>query len=92
MGASLLLPPSFCRAPNPDTVLIVETPKGTFSTKSLLQNKRHMGARLISTSRLKIEELSSADTEEADPFSAARGRIYKRTRKVCTTYICNIMH
>lgn len=75
---------SYCayhRAPNPDTVLIVETPKGTFSTKSLLQNKRHMGARLISTSRLKIEELSSADTEEVDPFSAARGRIYKRTRK-----------
>lgn len=71
------------RAPNPDTVLIVETPKGTFSTKSLLQNKRHMGARLISTSRLKLEEPSPEDTEEVDPFSAARCRIYKRTQKVC---------
>ncbi|XP_042036563.1 histone-lysine N-methyltransferase ATX5-like isoform X2 [Salvia splendens] len=75
---------SYCayhRAPNPDTVLIVETPKGTFSTKSLLQNKRHMGARLISTNRLKLEEPSPEDTEEVDPFSAARCRIYKRTKK-----------
>lgn len=72
------------RSPNPDTVLIVETPKGTFSTKSLLQNKRHMGARLISTSRLKLEEPAPEDTEEVDPFSAARCRIYKRTKKVCT--------
>ncbi|XP_042003568.1 histone-lysine N-methyltransferase ATX4-like isoform X1 [Salvia splendens] len=75
---------SYCayhRAPNPDTVLIVETPKGTFSTKSLLQNKRHMGARLISTSRLKLEEPSPEDTKEVDPFSAARCRVYKRTKK-----------
>lgn len=80
-------PPSLRRAPNPDTVLIVETPKGTFSTKSLLQNKRHMGARLISTSRLKLEEPSPEDTDEVDPFSAARCRIYKRTKKVCSKYI-----
>ncbi|KAG6410027.1 hypothetical protein SASPL_128074 [Salvia splendens] len=75
---------SYCayhRAPNPDTVLIVETPKGIFSTKNLLQNKRHMGARLISTSRLKLEEPSPEDTKEVDPFSAARCRVYIRTKK-----------
>lgn len=75
------------RSPNPDTVLIVESPKGTFSTKSLLQNKRHMGARLISTSRLKLEEPAPEEAEEVDPFSAARCRIYKRTKKVCTKNI-----
>ena len=87
MDASLLFPPLLCRAPNPDTVLIVETPKGTFSTKSLLQSKRHMGARLISTSRLKLEEPSPEDTEEVDPFSAARCRVYKRTKKVHATIV-----
>ncbi|KAL9163142.1 hypothetical protein ABFS82_06G022100 [Erythranthe guttata] len=75
---------SYCayhRAPDPDNVLIIETPKGTFSAKSLLQSKRHTGARLISTSRLKIEEPPLEDNEEADPFSAARCRVFKRTKK-----------
>ncbi|KAK4384856.1 Histone-lysine N-methyltransferase ATX4 [Sesamum angolense] len=69
------------RTPNPDTVLIVETPKGTFSAKSMLQSKRHTGARLISTSRLKLEEPPSVDIEEVDPFSAARCRVFKRVNK-----------
>ncbi|KAL2226964.1 UNVERIFIED_CONTAM: Histone-lysine N-methyltransferase ATX5 [Sesamum indicum] len=75
---------SYCayhRTPNPDTVLIVETPKGTFSAKSMLQSKRHAGARLISTSRLKLEEPTSVDIEEVDPFSAARCRVFKRANK-----------
>ncbi|KAK4431340.1 Histone-lysine N-methyltransferase ATX5 [Sesamum alatum] len=75
---------SYCayhRTPNPDTVLIVETPKGTFSAKSMLQSKRHTGARLISTSRLKLEEPPSVDVDEVDPFSAARCRVYKRANK-----------
>ncbi|KAL0304400.1 UNVERIFIED_CONTAM: Histone-lysine N-methyltransferase ATX4 [Sesamum radiatum] len=75
---------SYCayhRTPNPDTVLIVETPKGTFSAKSMLQSKRHTGARLISTSRLKLEEPPSVDIEEVDPFSAARCRVFKRANK-----------
>ncbi|KAL8537940.1 hypothetical protein ACS0TY_000040 [Phlomoides rotata] len=75
---------SYCayhRAPNPDTVLIIETPKGTISAKSLLQSKRHTGARLISTSRLKLEELPPVDIEEVDPFSSARCRIFKRAVK-----------
>ncbi|KAL0400608.1 UNVERIFIED_CONTAM: Histone-lysine N-methyltransferase ATX5 [Sesamum latifolium] len=75
---------SYCayhRTPNPDTVLIVETPKGTFSAKSMLQSKRHTGARLISTSRLKLEEPPSVDIEEVDPYSAARCRVFKETNK-----------
>ncbi|KAL2556241.1 Histone-lysine N-methyltransferase ATX5 [Forsythia ovata] len=73
---------SYCayhRAPNPDTVLIIETPKGTFSTKSLLQNRRHTGSRLISTSRLKLEEAPSVDIDEDDPFSSARCRVFRRS-------------
>ncbi|KAL3819936.1 hypothetical protein ACJIZ3_005841 [Penstemon smallii] len=73
---------SYCayhRAPNPDTVLIIETPKGTISARSLLQNKKHTGSRLISTSKLKIEEVPSVDIDEVDPFSAARCRVFNRT-------------
>ncbi|KAK4485349.1 hypothetical protein RD792_007987 [Penstemon davidsonii] len=73
---------SYCayhRAPNPDTVLIIETPKGTISARSLLQNKKHTGSRLISTSKLRIEEAPSVDIDEVDPFSAARCRVFNRT-------------
>ncbi|KAK6135203.1 hypothetical protein DH2020_031048 [Rehmannia glutinosa] len=74
---------SYCayhRAPNPDTVLIVETPKGTIAAKSLLQKQRHTGARLISSNRLKIEE-PPVEIDEVDPFSAARCRVFKRAKK-----------
>ncbi|KAG8390412.1 hypothetical protein BUALT_Bualt01G0080600 [Buddleja alternifolia] len=71
---------SYHRAPNPDTVLIIETPKGTISARSLLQNKKHTGTRLISTSRLKIEEPPSVEIDEVDPFSAARCRVFKRSK------------
>lgn len=67
-----------CRAPNPDTVLIVQTPLGVFSAKSLLQNKKKAGSRLISSNRAKIEEILTEETTELEPFSAARCRIFKR--------------
>ncbi|XP_022763913.1 histone-lysine N-methyltransferase ATX5-like isoform X2 [Durio zibethinus] len=72
---------SYCayhRAPNPDTVLIIQTPLGVFSAKSLVQNKKS-GSRLISSSRVKIEEVSTAETTDVEPFSAARCWIFKRT-------------
>ncbi|GFY84084.1 SET domain protein 16 [Actinidia rufa] len=53
---------SYCayhRAPNPDTVLIIQTPLGVFSTKNLLQDKKHTGSRLISSNRLKLQEAST---------------------------------
>lgn len=66
-----------CRAPNPDTVLIMQTPLGVISTKSLLQKKK-AGSRLISSNRTKQED-TPVDITEHDPFSAARCRIFKRT-------------
>jgi hypothetical protein len=66
-----------CRAPNPDNVLILQTPLGVISTKSLLQ-KRKAGSRLISSTRTKKDD-TAIEISEHDPFSAARCRIYKRT-------------
>ncbi|KAK7293769.1 hypothetical protein RJT34_16642 [Clitoria ternatea] len=73
---------SYCayhRAPNPDTVLILQTPLGVISTKSLLRTKKKSGSRLISSNRIKVEETSAADNIEHEPFSAARCRIFQRT-------------
>ncbi|KAG6715303.1 histone-lysine N-methyltransferase ATX4-like isoform X2 [Carya illinoinensis] len=72
---------SFCayhRAPNPDTVLIIQSPLGVFSAKSLLQNKKKAGSRLISSNRKKIKEIPREESTELEPFSAARCRIFKR--------------
>ncbi|GMJ06454.1 Arabidopsis TRITHORAX 5, SET domain group 29 [Hibiscus trionum] len=73
---------SYCayhRAPNPDTVLIIQTPLGVFSAKSLGQKKKKSGSRLISSSRLKIEEVPTVEATEVEPFSAARCRVFKRS-------------
>ncbi|KAJ7959332.1 Histone-lysine N-methyltransferase [Quillaja saponaria] len=70
---------SYCayhRAPNPDTVLIIQTPRGVFSAKSLVQNKKS-GSRLISSNRTKLAEVPTVDTE-LEPFSAARCRVFQR--------------
>ncbi|KAF4399099.1 hypothetical protein G4B88_023693 [Cannabis sativa] len=75
---------SYCayhRAPNPDTVLIIQTPVGVFSAKSLLQNKKRAGSRLISSNRIKAEEVAAVETVEPEPLSAARCRVYKRVNK-----------
>jgi len=69
----------WCRAPNPDTVLIIQTPSGVFSAKSLVQNKKKTGTRLILANREEIEESAAEDTIVIDPFSSARCRLYKRT-------------
>ncbi|KAK2399203.1 histone-lysine N-methyltransferase ATX3 [Trifolium repens] len=70
---------AYHRAPNPDTVLIIQTPNGVISTKILIQNKRKVGSRLISSNRIKIEETPPVDNTEHDPFSAARCRVFVRT-------------
>ncbi|GAB4826227.1 hypothetical protein Ancab_009092 [Ancistrocladus abbreviatus] len=72
---------SYCayhRAPNPDTVLIIQTPSGVFSAKNLLQSQKRTGTRLISSNRPMLEEAQTEDSNTIDPFSAARCRIYKR--------------
>ncbi|EXB84230.1 Histone-lysine N-methyltransferase ATX5 [Morus notabilis] len=73
---------SYCayhRAPNPDTVLIIQTPLGVFSAKNLLQNKKRAGSRLISSNRTKAEEVPTVETTEHEPLSAARCRVFKRS-------------
>ncbi|KAL3524406.1 hypothetical protein ACH5RR_017240 [Cinchona calisaya] len=72
---------SYCayhRAPSPDNVLIIQTPKGTFSTKGLLQNKKSSCSRLISSNRLKLQEDPIVEVNDVGPLSTARCRIYKR--------------
>ncbi|XVF10053.1 hypothetical protein REPUB_Repub07fG0150500 [Reevesia pubescens] len=73
---------SYCayhRAPNPDTVLIIQSPLGVFSAKSLVQNKKKSGSRLISSNRVKIEEVPTVEATDVEPFSAARCRVFKRS-------------
>ncbi|KAL7229990.1 hypothetical protein ACSBR2_008521 [Camellia fascicularis] len=72
---------SYCayhRVPNPDTVLIIQTPLGVFSTKNLLQDKKGSGSRLISSNRLKLKEAPTIEINEIEPFSAARCRTFIR--------------
>ncbi|KAK9050758.1 hypothetical protein SSX86_030271 [Deinandra increscens subsp. villosa] len=69
---------SYCayhRAPNPDTVLIIQTPGGVISAKSMILNNNKNGSRLISARRLQLLEAPVSETfTEAEPFSAARCR------------------
>ncbi|KAI3783570.1 hypothetical protein L1987_42654 [Smallanthus sonchifolius] len=74
---------SYCayhRAPNPDTVLIIQTPGGVISAKSLILNNNKNGSRLISSRRLQLLEAPVSETfTEAEPFSAARCREHPRS-------------
>lgn len=97
--SSLVISVISCRAPNPDNVLILQTPLGVISTKSLLQKKK-IGSRLISSNRIKQEETPINITEH-DPFSAARCRILKRTNHITKVHwrkllmvmnVCKIKH
>lgn len=70
-----------CRHPNPDAVVVVRTPLGVFAARSLLQNQQECfrGSRLVSSSKkIELLELSSSETNEIEPLSAARCRIFKR--------------
>ncbi|XP_026441028.1 histone-lysine N-methyltransferase ATX5-like [Papaver somniferum] len=73
---------AFHKAPNPDNALVIQTPSGVFNTKSLLQTKQ-TGTRLIS-SKAKIEEIPEdpivEETDHQDPFSAARCRVFQKTK------------
>ncbi|PKI72443.1 hypothetical protein CRG98_007189 [Punica granatum] len=74
---------SYCayhRAPNPDTVLIIQTPAGVFSAKSMMQTKKKAASRLISSNTAKLEEVPAAETDELDPLSAARCRVFTRSK------------
>ncbi|KAG5566004.1 hypothetical protein RHGRI_001807 [Rhododendron griersonianum] len=80
---------SYCavhRAPNPDNVLVIQTPSGIFSTRSLLQSQKQehffRGSRLVPCKTAEIHDVSKAETNDVEPFSAARCRIFRRSNKV----------
>ncbi|KAI8572644.1 hypothetical protein RHMOL_Rhmol01G0215400 [Rhododendron molle] len=74
------------RAPNPDNVLVIQTPSGIFSTRSLLQSQKQehffRGSRLVPCKTAEIHDVSKAETNDVEPFSAARCRIFRRSNKV----------
>lgn len=78
---------SYCahhRAPNPDNVLIIQTPAGTISSKKLVQSNGTVAAsRLI---RKDLPKDSVSEVEISENLSAARCRFYvkkelKRSRE-----------
>ncbi|KAF6173047.1 hypothetical protein GIB67_006423 [Kingdonia uniflora] len=72
---------AFHRAPNPDTVLIIQSPLGVFSTKSLLQKKNGAGSRLISSKAVQLPDDSPLEeVDNFDPLSSARCRVRGRSR------------
>ncbi|THG23377.1 hypothetical protein TEA_006469 [Camellia sinensis var. sinensis] len=87
---------SYCAAhrdPNPDGVLIMQTPVGVFSTGGLLQNQKQehyfRGSRLVSTKRAELPDLSNdsnVDTNDFEPLSAARCRIFRRSNNKVLEY------
>ncbi|KAL6615720.1 hypothetical protein ACP70R_037990 [Stipagrostis hirtigluma subsp. patula] len=70
---------SYCahhRSPNPDNVLIIQTPAGTFSSKKLVQSNGKVAAsRLI---RKDLPKDSPSEVEISENLSAARCRAYCR--------------
>lgn len=68
-----------CRAPNPDTVLVIQTPTGVFSTKSLLQSQvKQTGSRRISMTRTEVPRDPTLETHQFESLSAARCRTYRK--------------
>ncbi|KAL5998997.1 Histone-lysine N-methyltransferase atx5 [Asimina triloba] len=79
-------------APNLDTVLVIQTPEGVFSTKNLLQSKeKQTGSRLISTYRIEGPRDSITETERLESFSAARCQTFQRykNKKMCEDAIAH---
>ncbi|KAF7153653.1 hypothetical protein RHSIM_Rhsim01G0172300 [Rhododendron simsii] len=79
-----------CMAPNPDNVLVIQTPSGIFSTRSLLQSQKQehffRGSRLVPCKTAEIHDVSKAETNDVEPFSAARCRIFRRSNKKTERY------
>ncbi|XP_020265083.1 histone-lysine N-methyltransferase ATX4-like isoform X2 [Asparagus officinalis] len=71
---------SYCslhRTPDPDTVLVIHTPHGVFTSKKLLQkNRKNNASRKI---RIDIQQDSPLPSHHSETSSAARCLIYKKT-------------
>ncbi|KAL7003168.1 RING-type E3 ubiquitin transferase [Sarracenia purpurea var. burkii] len=65
-----------CSQGNPDNVLIIQTPLGVFSTRSLLQRQKQeqcfRGSRLVSCKQAELPDLLSGETNDVESLSAAR--------------------
>ncbi|XP_073022237.1 histone-lysine N-methyltransferase ATX3-like isoform X1 [Primulina eburnea] len=77
---------SYCavhRAPSTENVLVIQTPNGVVSNKSLLQSQYQeqclRGSRLISLRTSECSNSSLTDTNEFEAMSAARCRLYARS-------------
>ncbi|KAF5451745.1 hypothetical protein F2P56_026823 [Juglans regia] len=70
------------RVPNPDSVVAVHTPSGVFSARSLLQNQKgcFRGSRLVSLKKTELLESSNLESDEFEPLSAAKCRVFKRLK------------
>ena len=79
---------SICRSPNPDNVLIIQTPAGTFSSKKLVQSNGKVAASASRLIRRDVPMDSPLEVEISDNLSAARCRIYvRKDLKVLLYYI-----
>lgn len=69
------------RDPNPDAVVVVHTPAGVFSARSLLPNPQgcFRGSRLASLKNTELPESSTVEINEFEPLSAARCRAFIRS-------------
>ncbi|GAV64423.1 PHD domain-containing protein/PWWP domain-containing protein/SET domain-containing protein/SAND domain-containing protein/PHD_2 domain-containing protein/zf-HC5HC2H_2 domain-containing protein [Cephalotus follicularis] len=74
------------RVPDPDTVVVVNTPSGVYAARSLLQNENgcFRGSRLVSSKGTELPESSTLEVNELEPLSAARCRVYKRSNNMMT--------
>lgn len=80
IGPSLLNTMVFCRVPNPNAVVVVHTPSGVFSARSVEnQTGCFRGSRLISLKKTEVPESSTIEINEFEPLSAARCRVFKRS-------------
>lgn len=75
-----------CRVPNPDSVVAVHTPSGVFSARSLLPNQKgcFRGSRLVSLKETELLEESTLESDEFEPLSVAKCRVFKRLKNKVT--------
>lgn len=81
---------SLCREPNPDTVLIIQSPLGIFSAKNLLQNNNERrGSRLIRKEIPRDSDLTTQRNSESS--SAARCLVYMKKEIKVSYMILNLV-
>ncbi|KAG6592922.1 Histone-lysine N-methyltransferase ATX3, partial [Cucurbita argyrosperma subsp. sororia] len=68
------------RTPNPDAALVVRSPSGVFAGRNLLQKQKgcSRGSRLVTSKVEELSKSSASETNDIEPHSAARCRVYVR--------------